>query len=408
MGVSVLHSLNSVKLSRPLLSAESAVAAAKQLAPTLAKRSLKGEELRQIPPETIDDLQSLGLLGLMQPKAFGGSELGLGVLMDVVLELCKGCGSSGWVFSNLASHSWNIGQFELQAQNDVWLENPSSVVATALAFPCGRATPVEGGYILSGRWPFASGVDASQWMLVGGMAERDGGPAERRFFLVPESDYQNLGNWDAYGLRATGSHDVEMKEAFVPKHRSISAELIASGQNLPGAKLYKNPLFQTPAFAAFAYVLGIVPLGIAKGAVEQFTQSMRLRVSSYTGVRVAELSAVQARIAEASACVDVAETVLRRDWTDLESSIVRGDFPTIETKLRWKRNVAFAAQLAVRSVDTLLPAAGASGLSSQQPLQRQFRDIHAAVSHIGLTWDVHASAYGQSALGLPLQGGLLL
>ena len=87
---------------------------------------------------------------------------------------------------------------------------------------------------------------------------------------------------------------------------------------------------------------------------------------------------------------------------------MRGDFPTIETKLRWKRNVAFAAQLAVRSVDTLLPAAGASGLSSQQPLQRQFRDIHAAVSHIGLTWDVHASAYGQSALGLPLQGGLLL
>jgi alkylation response protein AidB-like acyl-CoA dehydrogenase len=80
----------------------------------------------------------------------------------------------------------------------------------------------------------------------------------------------------------------------------------------------------------------------------------------------------------------------------------------METKLRWKRNVAFSTQLAVRAIDALMPAAGAGGLKMALPLQRQFRDIHAASAHIALTWDVHAAAYGQSALGLQPQGGLLL
>lgn len=85
-----------------------------------------------------------------------------------------------------------------------------------------------------------------------------------------------------------------------------------------------------------------------------------------------------------------------------------GEFPGMETKLRWKRNVGFAMTLVVRAIDALMPAAGAGGLSLNLPLQRQFRDIHAASAHIALTWDVHAAAYGQSALGLQPQGGLLL
>ena len=117
---------------------------------------------------------------------------------------------------------------------------------------------------------------------------------------------------------------------------------------------------------------------------------------------------MQARIAEAASCVEFAETVIRRDWQTLEANVQAGEFPSMETKLRWKRNVAFATGLAVRAIDALMPAAGAGGLKTDLPLQRQFRDIHAASSHIALTWDVHAAAYGQSALGLQPQGGLLL
>ena len=408
MNLRVISSHAQAIQTAPILTAEEAVSIAKKLAPQFAERAAHAEKIRRVPDESIDELNASGLMRLMQPKRFGGSELGLGVLMDVVLEICKGCASTAWVYSNLASHAWNIGQFEMRAQEDVWGNDPFALAATALAFPCGKAVPVEGGFKVSGKWPFCSGIDACTWILVGAMTEQNGGAPQRRFFLIPQADYKNQDNWQTYGLGGTGSHDVLITDAFVPDHLSVSAEIFAAGQNLPGAKVYSNKLFQMPTFAAYAYVLSIVPLGTAKAAVEQFTAAMRNRAGTYTGTRIAELAPVQARIAEASACVEFAETVIRRDWTELETSVQNSEFPSIETKLRWKRNAAFATGLAVRSIDVLMPAAGGGGLSLNSPLQRQFRDIHAASTHIALTWDVHAAAYGQSALGLQPQGGLLL
>ena len=408
MNIRSIASVKPVPLARKRLTPQEAVQLASAMVPRLAERAAEAERLRRIPQSTIDELHASGLMRLMQPARFGGSELGLDALMNVVTEIAKGCTSTAWVYSNLASHSWNIGQFDLRAQEDVWATDPDALAATGLAFPCGRATPVEGGYKLSGKWPFASGIDASTWMLVGAMTDLPGRAPERRFFLVPQSQFRSLDNWDTYGLTGTGSHDVRVKEAFVPEHRSVSAEVFAAGQNLPGATLYENPLYAMPTFAAFAYVLSIVPIATSKAVVEQFTAAMRARASTYTGTRLAELSSVQARIAEAAACVEFAETVVRRDWQELESEANQRRYPSMETKLRWKRNVAFAAQLAVRAVDVLMPAAGAGGLAKSAALQRQFRDLHAASAHIGLTWDVHAAAYGQSALGLQPNAGFLL
>ncbi len=408
MHIRSIASVKPVAAASKRLSAQEAVQIAAAMVPRLAERAAEAERIRRVPQATIDELHASGLMRLMQPARFGGSELGLDTLMNVVIEIAKGCTSTAWVYSNLASHSWNIGQFELRAQEDVWAGDPDALAATGLAFPCGRATPVEGGYKLSGKWPFASGIDASTWMLVGAMTELPGRAPERRFFLVPQTQFRSLDNWDTYGLAGTGSHDVEVVDAFIPDHRSVSAEVFAAGQNLPGASLYENPLYAMPTFAAFAYVLSIVPIATSKAVVEQFTAAMRARASTYTGARVAELSSVQARIAEAAACVEFAETVLRRDWQELESEAQQRRYPSMETKLRWKRNVAFAAQLAVRAVDVLMPAAGAGGLTKSAPLQRQFRDLHAASAHIGLTWDVHAAAYGQSALGLQPNANFLL
>jgi 3-hydroxy-9,10-secoandrosta-1,3,5(10)-triene-9,17-dione monooxygenase len=395
--------------SPAFLTASFALDKARQLATVFAERADNCEALRRCPSESIQDLFDAGLMRMMQPKMFGGSELGMSECLDVVLELAKVCPSTAWVFTNLASHSWTIGQLELQAQQDVWGSDPTALAATGLAFPCGKATYERGGYRVSGRWPFASGVDASTWMIVGCMTDSgDGSAPHRRFFLVPKSDFRSLDNWHAYGLTGSGSHDVEVVDAFVPEHRTVSAEIFAAGQDLPGGQIHSHPVYSMPTFVAFAYFLCIVPLGAAKGAIDQFTTSMRHRASTYTGSRVSELSSVQARIAESSACVDFAETVMRRDWMELEALTAQGDYPSLETKLKWKRNVAFASNLIVKSIDTLMPAAGAAGLSSKLPLQRLFRDVHAASAHIALTWDVQAIAYGQSAMGISPQTGLLL
>ena len=250
MNLRVISTTAQAVQTAPVLTASEAVGIAKNLAPKFAMRAAHAEKIRRVPEESIEELNASGLLRLMQPKRFGGSELGLGSLMDVVLEICKGCSSTAWAYSNLASHAWNIGQFELQAQEDVWGTDPFALAATGFAFPCGKAVPVEGGYKVSGKWPFGSGVDASTWMLVGAMTEQNGGAPQRRFFLIPQADFKSQDNWQAYGLGGTGSHDVHATDAFVPEHRSVSAEIFAAGQNLPGAKLYKNKLFQMPTFAA--------------------------------------------------------------------------------------------------------------------------------------------------------------
>ena len=390
-------------------STEEALAAARLLTPRFAERAARCEELRHAPEESIAELNASGLMRMMQPRRFGGSELGQDAMFEVILEMCKGCASTAWVWFNLASHSWNIGQFGLQAQEDVWNEDPFAVASGGLAFPCGKAVKVDGGYTVSGRWPFGSGVDAATWHLVGALVDQGAGnPPERRLFLVPKSDYKSLDNWQAYGLTGSGSHDVEIKDVFVPEHRSMEGQLFARGMEVPGNQVNTSEWFRIPTFAAFGFGLAMPPIAIARTAVNEFLEGVKKRAGTYTGARLAELAPMQMRIAEATACVDFAETQLRADMAEMiRIARARGE-PSMELKMAWKRNCAFEGELCKRAIDTLMVASGAGGLSLNGRMQRHFRDIHAGTAHIAMTWDVQATAYGQNALGLPAQPGLLI
>ncbi len=391
-----------------VLTAAEALHAVALLVPRLKARAAACEALRRVPDETITELHAAHLMRLMQPVSFGGSGLGIDAIFDLSIEMCRGCPSTTWVWMNLVTHSWNIGQFPIEAQHDVWDTDPSALATTGLALPAGRAGKVAGGYRVTGKWPFGSGVDAATWMLVGAMLEQDNAAPGRRFFLVPKADFKSLDNWRAYGLTGSGSHDVEVIDAFVSEHRSIDAELFATGLNTPGGMTHRCLPYLMPPFPTFGFALGVVPLGAAKAAIEEYVSITRKRAGTYTGARLAELTPLQIRIAEAYACVDLFEKTMRADMAELIGGVARGESPSVEARLRWKRNIAFGVGLATRAVDTLMTASGAGGLASDSPLARHFRDVHAAASHIALTWDVQAAAYGQHALGLPLAAGLLL
>lgn len=389
---------------RATLTPADAREAARRLAPVFAARAEECEALRRVPDISISDLYESGLMRCMQPARFGGAELGVDVLFDTTVEIAKGCASTAWVYMNLAGHGWNIGQLGLEAQKDVWGADPGSVAATSFAFPCGEAKPEGDGFRLSGRWPFASGVDAAQWMMVGALVKDGSAPAERRFFLVPQSDYRHLGNWRAYGLAGSGSHDVVIHDAFVPAHRTIAVETFANGATCPGAKLHANPLYRTPPFPVFGFSLAAPPLGAARGALELCIDSMRKRASTFSGAALADLTPLQIRIAEASASLDFAETTMRTDLHELIETVAAGAQPDVNAKLRWKRDAAFAMGLIKRAVDLLMAGAGAGGLTLSSALQRHFRDVNASASHYALTWDVQAATYGRSLLGLPYDG----
>ena len=371
------------------------------LVPVLRERARDTEELRRLPDETVADLHRSGLFRMLQPRRVGGSELPYRALVELGAIVAQGCGSTGWVLTNLASHHWMLGMWPKEAQDEVWDSAPDALIGSAFVFPGGRARAVDGGFMLSGRWPFSSGVDASQWNLLGGIVrdERDR-PQEHRIFLVEAADYAIIDTWFAAGLRGTGSKDVEMAETFVPSHRTLPLSAISGGPT-PGSAVNPAPLYQLPALGLFSFVVAAVSLGIARGAVVDYTAATRARVSGYSGQRLADLATQQLRLAEAAALADTAEALMLRDCDEATRIIAEGAVPNIEEKARWRRDGAYAACMCTKAVDLIFTAVGGAGIYLDAPIQRAFRDIHAANAHYALSWDVNGTLWGRVALGLP-------
>ena len=382
----------------PVLSLEQALACARALVPKLRARAAHADELRRCPDESLRELNESGLMRALQPRRVGGSELDWVAMIDVSSELARGCGSTAWNWANWAVHHWMLALWPRQCQDEAWGADPAVLIASAIMFPPGKATPVAGGYRLSGRWPFSSGVDSCAWNQIGAVVE---GSGELRMFMVPRDDYRVIDNWHVLGLRGTGSKDVEAKDVFVPEHRTLAVDASKGGAAHPGAAANPGPIFRIPLFAALPHMLIGIPLGVAQGAYDIFLEGLRVRASRYSGKSLADMTALQMKVAEASACIDAARLVLRGGCISAQALAESGEVPDLMTKVTWRRDGAFAAQLCGRAMDVIFKSAGATGLYDEQPLQRAFRDLNAANAHITMMWDAQATTFGRVALGLP-------
>jgi 3-hydroxy-9,10-secoandrosta-1,3,5(10)-triene-9,17-dione monooxygenase len=383
-------------------------ARARALVPTLRARAVECEELRRIPDASIGELHKSGIFRMLQPKRVGGSELPYRALVELSAILAEGCGSTSWVVANLASHHWMLAMWPEQAQNEVWDQSPDHLIGSALVFPSGKATAVTDGYVLSGRWPFSSGVDPSQWNFVGGIVhDAKDKPVEQRCFVVGAGDYTVIDTWYAAGLRGTGSKDIEMKDVFVPAHRTLPLSALVGGGGAPGCAINPAPLYKLPVLGLFAFVVSGVSLGLARGAIGDFTQQMHSRIATYSGRRLADLANLQLKIGEASALADTAEALMLKGCDEAMAITEAGAPTTIEQKARWRRNGAYAASLCTEAVNLLFAATGGGGLYLNQTIQRAFRDAHAANAHYALSWDVNGTQWGRIALGLPAEAVVL-
>src|SRR5579883_976874 len=279
-------------------------ARAEALVPALRERALQAEQLRRLPDETVADLHASGLFRMLQPTRVGGGELPYRALCELTAVIAEGCGSTAWVLANLAAHHWLLGMWPPAAQDEIWGESPDSLISSALIFPRGRAQRVPGGYRLSGRWPFSSGIDCANWNMIGALCiDEEIGRSEPRIFLLPASDYRIIDTWQVIGLAGTGSKDVEVSDVFVPHHRTLAAEEITGGPT-PGSAVNPSPLYRLPAISLFAFAIAGVSLGIARGAIRDYTATTRTRLSEYTGKNLADFSTVQVRLAEAAPRID--------------------------------------------------------------------------------------------------------
>lgn len=380
---------------------EEMVERARSLAPRISARAEECEQLRRLPDATERDLHESGLFRMVQPARVGGADLDVGVLVDTCAEVARVCPSTAWNLGNLSSHHWMLGYFPPAAQDELWDASPDVLIATSLIFPNGRGRKVEGGYEVTGRWPLSSGVDNCDWNMLAFMVrERDDGPpTDQRFALVHRSQYEIIDTWHAVGLSGTGSKDVAVKALFVPEHRTLTAWAF-NGKAHPGSQVNPSPLFRLPMLALGPYVLSGVMLGCARGAYELTVGAARKRNATTTGQPVGASQSVQIKVAEAGARIDTAELLMRRACDHAMDVARAGREAEHGDKVRYRRDAFFAARMCLEAVDLLMGIAGSGGLYLGNPMQRLFRDAHAANAHIMFSPDVQGALFGQHELGM--------
>ncbi|MGH7034357.1 MAG: acyl-CoA dehydrogenase family protein [Stellaceae bacterium] len=377
------------------------VARAQALVPGLRERSEATNALGRVPRATIEELLSAGLFTLLQPKRFGGTERGLVPFLDCATTLASGCGSAGWVFSVMSIHQFHLALFGLEAQEEVWSQNPNTLLASSY-MPDGKGRAVPGGYRIAGQWKFSSGCDNGAWFLLGGLVDGGDGKAPvPYYFLLPKADVTiHHESWKVMGLAGTGSKDVSVADAFVPSHRLLLMQDAYDGVS-PGAKLNPYPLYRLPMMSVFPLCLSAPGVGVAKGAVARYIEMMKSFTTKSRGQTVADFHNSQIRLAEASALVDGAELLLQRDVRESMAIRASGRQLTIEERVRNRRDHAWAAETSLRAVDLLYKMTGGAGLHDGNALLRSFRDAHAIGMHLGNNWDVAGPLYGSVMLGRP-------
>jgi 3-hydroxy-9,10-secoandrosta-1,3,5(10)-triene-9,17-dione monooxygenase len=368
------------------------LARARELTPILRERAREAEALRRMPDNTVADLIDSGLLRLCQPARFGGSELGWDVLCESSIELGQGDGSQAWVANIYGQHPMFVALFEDEAQHEVWDPDPNALICASIIPPGNKVETARGGFRLSGRWSFASGVHHAHWVIVGDIIGGD--PKDHRVFLVPRADYRIDDDWHTLGMSGTGSASVVVEDIFVPAHRVVSMRAINAGE-APGTRVNTAPLYRMPLLGFAQLALAAVPVGVAHGMVEDFRRFVAGRSG---GAAAPGMELLHERFAEAAAETRSAELLLmdtaRRNSAKLEAGEALGE----EDAARSMRDGGYAVTLARRAAMQLFEVTGGRGLHLTQPLQRGLRDVLGASAHGSLGWQRNALAYARHAL----------
>lgn len=381
---------------------------ARGLIPVLKQRAAETERIRRIPDETIQDLHDTGIWKIVRPAKYGGWETDFGVMVEVATELARGCASTSWVYTNIISHNWMLAMWPVEAHEAVWGENPDALIGSSLISPPGRVEAAEDGYILSGRWPYSSGIDASDWVMLGGMdpALGDGDKAGPRWFVVRAEDMEVIDTWHVAGLAGTGSHDVACDKLFVPDYMTLATRDSRGGPQQISASSDAD-VYKLPVLGLFAHFLACPVLGMAQGAYDDYLETLREQVSIYNNTKVGDHITIQLKIAEAGALIDTGRSIMRESWVQAHEQIAAGETPSLADKTRWRRDAAYAAKGCVRALDLVYEACGGTANYLDNELQRRFRDIHAAAAQIQIIFDINGPEFSRVALGLePLNKNL--
>ncbi|MBM7459446.1 acyl-CoA dehydrogenase family protein [Rhodococcus coprophilus] len=371
-----------------------------QHADEIRAEGVEGDKIMRLTDTTAKHLRESGIIRTFQPKEFGGFEGHPREAAETVMALGALDGATGWVAGIVGVHPWELAFFDPKAQEEIWGADNDMWMASPYA-PMGVAVPVDGGYILNGRWAFSSGTDHCGWVMIGAaVGDKDGNRTGQVLHVVlPRSDYEiDQDSWNVIGLRGTGSKDLIIKDAFIPEHRTLDAEIVLSGNGWRHAgrdeTLYKFPF-------SYIFPLGITSslIGMTEGALACYIAAQKERVQ-VTGVPIKEDPYILFAISEAASEISASRLALLETVDRFWDKTDRGEEISFEERAIGRRTQISAAWRAVRAMDEVFARAGGAAVHLKTPMQRFWRD-----AHVGLTHAIHVPGMIYHSAALTQLGG---
>ena len=373
------------------------VEAARVLIPSLRDRANEAEDLRKLPDATVADLKAAGLHKIYMPKRFGGFEMDWGAHMEASREVSQACGSVGWTTGLVFSHVMWIARFGADAQEEFFSDNPDPIVATGSAGG-GKLEKDGDAYVLTGRWGFMSGIDHANGAMV--IATLGDERIFTHFVLLYPDDFTSENNWQAEGLRGTGSHHVKVEGARIPAHRLIERDEMLQ-PDPPGSKLHNSYIYKVRTSAYQKSWFAGILVGTAMGALQEYAALTRNRKGAMFGESIVEQVPVQGRVGESAAEIHAANLIVEDFCRMLHERGAAGQDIRGEDLLSSKRDMTFASRLCLRAAERLSGMMGVSAQTGRNPVQRHFRDCRTVTTHIELQWDISMAPTGKYLFGVP-------
>ncbi|MFF9688495.1 hypothetical protein [Streptomyces sp. NPDC014623] len=367
--------------------------------PVFADGVAEGERERRLPDATVRAIDQSQLGMIWTARAYGGLEADVRTMSEVAKALSHYCPSTSWVVNNINGSNLLAAKFPQAARDEVFGADPGAKLASIFA-AAGTAVRTDGGYVLSGTWPYGTGILHDDWaILVARELNGEGEPVGGLSVLVPVADLTIEDTWHTVGMRATGSHTAVLRDAFVPEHRVISGEAQRGRENATDVSL--PPLFRTAAIAAMAVVCASVVLGAGQAArafVVEKAPTRGIAPTKYTSQT--DSRTFVSSLGRTALSIDAAEMHVNRAATALDEAAY-GAVPLPESELlRIRGDVGQAVSLVTTALDELLWAHGAGSFAESNPLQRYWRDANTAARHAMLNVHVGHELYGGSFFGL--------
>jgi alkylation response protein AidB-like acyl-CoA dehydrogenase len=376
-----------------------------QTKPILTANVEETEANRRIAQANIDALTDAGAFKVTVPRRFGGYEMTIREKLEVSAAVAEACGSTGWVVALTNVCNWMASVLPDQAQQDIFGADPDAKVAGVLN-PSAEVRKVEGGYQVSGQWPWASGSWHADWGLVGIVVPDEAGePVDQALAFIPMGELSIKETWFVAGMKGTGSNTIIAEDVFVPQHRLHSVPRAI--ENDYATEHTEEALYRSSFIPVLTLILAGPQLGLGRAALRFVMDKAPKRGISYTKFeRQTDSTAFQLQIANAATLIDTAHLHAFRAAADIDDAAAAGEKLSYVRRARVRADTAYAITKIREAIDALLSAHGASSFAEVSPLQRIWRDSNTAGRHAVVDPLVNQEVYGKALLGIPYEDNI--